>query len=84
MNWYTQDDGVLCLGTKGSKYAYFHVATDVKMKQSVNTSLSESDIEIIGSFPEDWRTDKTIADKINNAAKHLFGSSKPSAQAYIV
>ena len=84
MIWYTQDDGVLCLGTRGSQYAYFHVATDVKMKQPISTSLSESDIEIIGSFPEDWRNDNKIADKINNAAKHLFGSSKPATQAYVI
>ncbi|MBV1911160.1 MAG: hypothetical protein KUG78_17825 [Kangiellaceae bacterium] len=75
MKWYTQDDGLICLGTDCSKLANFHVVTDVKAKSKIDTLVSESHIALIGSFPEDWRSDKLIAQKINNAAKHFFGLS---------
>ncbi len=76
MKWYTQDNGVLCLGTQDSQYANFHFKTDVIVKIKINTQLSESHIDLIGSFPEDWRTEKHIQQRINNAAKHFFGLSE--------
>ena len=52
MKWYTQDNGVLCLGTEEQQSVNFHVATDVVTKTKINTTLSESHIELIGSFTE--------------------------------
>lgn len=76
MNWYTKDDGSLCLGTKSSQFTKFNVVTEVKLATKINTMLNESHIALIGSFPEDWLSDKYISQKINNAAKHYFGLSK--------
>lgn len=73
MKWYTQDNGVLCLGTEENQSVNFHVATDVVSNTKIDTVLSESHIELIGSFPEDWSTDGTIDKKINDTAKHFFG-----------
>ena len=73
MNWYTQEDGMLCLGTQSSRLANFNIVTDVRVLAKINTRLSESHIALIGSFPEDWRSDRLIAKKINNVAKHFFG-----------
>ena len=76
MRWYTQDNGVLCLGTEEQLSVNFHIATDVITKTKINTALSESHIELIGSFPEDWSTDSSIDQKINDTAKHFFGFSE--------
>ena len=73
MKWYTQDNGVLCLGTEELQSVNFHVATDVVTKTKIDTALSESHIELIGSFPEDWSSDSSIDQKINDTAKHFFG-----------
>jgi len=78
MKWYTQDNGILCLGTQKNQNANFHVATEVKVDTKINTSLSQSHIELIGSFPEDWDEDATIYQKINDTAKHFFGFSEHS------
>ena len=75
MKWYTQDNGVLCLGTEEGQSVNFHVATDVVTNTKINTALSESHIELIGSFPEDWSSDSSIDQKINDTAKHFFGFS---------
>ncbi len=75
MKWYTREDGLVCLGTNPQQPTKFQVITDVKVKTQINTSLSESHIALIGSFPEDWRNDNNIAQKINKAAKHFFGLS---------
>ena len=75
MKWYTQENGLVCLGTHSKQPAKFQVVTDVKVDTKINTGLSESHIALIGSFPEDWRNDNQIAQKINNAAKHFFGLS---------
>ncbi len=76
MKWYTQDNGVLCLGTEDNQCANFHVATDVVVNTKIDTNLSESHIELIGSFPEDWSADSLIDQKINDTAKHFFGFSE--------
>jgi hypothetical protein len=76
MKWYTQDNGVLCLGTEENQFANFHVATELVVKTKIETPLSESHIELIGSFPEDWIADDTIDQKINDTAKHFFGFSE--------
>jgi hypothetical protein len=75
MKWYTREDGLVCLGTNSEQPTKFQVVTDVKVNTQINTGLSESHIALIGSFPEDWRNDHKIAQKINNAAKHFFGLS---------
>ena len=81
MKWYTQDNGVLCLGTEDNLYANFHVATDVVVKTKIATNLSESHVELIGSFPEDWSADSSIDQKINDTAKHFFGFSEHVSSA---
>ena len=75
MKWYTQENGLVCLGTQSNQPALFQVVTDVKVNTKISTGLSESHIALIGSFPEDWRNDNKIAQKINKAAKHFFGLS---------
>jgi len=83
MNWYTKDNGVLCLGTKGSQFAYFNVVTDVIINTKINTALNEAHIAIIGSFPEDWISDSKISNKINKVAKHFFGFSNQINQSVV-
>ncbi len=75
MKWYTRDDGAICLGNPSQQKTKFQVVTEVKVDTKIDTGLTESHIDLIGSFPEDWRGDVRIAQKINNAAKHLFGLS---------
>lgn len=84
MKWYTQNNGVLCLGTKENQGANFHVATDVVVKTKIDTALSESHIELIGSFPEDWNADSSIDQKINDTAKHFFGFSEYESSSALV
>lgn len=72
MKWYTKNDR-LCLGTDKQLFTNFHVTTQVKFQSEFSTPLLEEHIKLIGSYPEDWRSDKTIASKINNTAKHFFG-----------
>jgi len=79
MKWYTQPNGTLCLGTKNSLFAYFHIATDVTLQKSINAKLTTDHIKLIGSFPEEWSSDNNISSKINRAAIHFFGlACKPS------
>lgn len=81
MKWYTQDNGVLCLGTRENQRVNFHVATEVRMEAKFSAPLSEAHIELIGSFPEDWDGDSTIYQKINQTAKHFFGFTFESSIA---
>jgi len=76
MQWYTIDNGTLCLGTDKQSYANFHVATDLKIDNEVTLPLSEKHIELIGSYPEDWYADDNIDMKINNAAKSLIQTNE--------
>ena len=78
MKWYTQENGVVCLGTIDNQIAQFHVETDVVVHTKIDTELCESHIALIGSFPEDWRSDSNINKKINNTAKHFFGFAEKS------
>lgn len=73
MNWYTLDNGSLCLGTENRHFANFHIVTEVKLEQPLTTPLSPEHAELIGSYPEDWCSDESIEQKINNTAKHFFG-----------
>lgn len=75
MNWYTKENGVLCLGIIKGQFAHFNITTNVIVKSKIQIPLSESDVALIGSFPEDWSSDNKIENKINNVAKHLFGLS---------
>lgn len=78
MKWYTKDNGVLCLVSEDFQFTNFYFTTNVIVRGKVNTSLNMSHIDVIGSFPEDWSSDKTISTKINRAAKHFFGLSASS------
>ncbi|WP_444994144.1 hypothetical protein [Aliikangiella sp. IMCC44359] len=73
MKWYTLDNGRLCLGTDKQRFANFHIATDILLKSKVDTPLRREHIELIGSYPEDWYSDRSIDKKINQTAKHFFG-----------
>jgi hypothetical protein len=73
MKWYTQRNGLICLGDRTAKTPKFQVVTQVKVKSPIETELTESHIALIGSFPEDWRNDQKIAHKINRVARHYFG-----------
>lgn len=75
MNWYTKENGVIYLGLKTSQFAQFNIVTEVISDIPIDTSLTQSHIELIGSFPEDWSSDSKIEQKINSAAKHYFGLS---------
>jgi len=81
MKWYTKENGVLCLASEGFQFANFHLTTNVIVRCRINTALDISHINLIGSFPEDWSSDKRISAKINKAAKHFFGLSEPSSTA---
>lgn len=81
MQWYTTENGSLCLGTQKSQLANFHVVTDVKPGKAINSPLLPEHAEIIGSYPEDWYSDEAIDSKINNAAKHFFGLSSTTTNS---
>jgi hypothetical protein len=84
MNWYTLDNGRLCLGTNELQFANFHIATEIKLDSKVSQPLLPEHVELIGSYPEDWYADESIDNKINDTARHLFGSSsEPSKQLFI-
>ncbi|TQV76903.1 hypothetical protein FLL45_02825 [Aliikangiella marina] len=76
MKWYTLENGRLCLGTDKNRLANFHIATDVTLEANLSLPLLEEHVELIGSYPEDWYSDDTIENKINNTAKHFFGLSQ--------
>lgn len=74
MKWYTLDNGRLCLGTNKLQFANFHIATEIKLDKSLSLPLLPEHVERIGSYPEDWYMDEAIELKINNTAKHFFGT----------
>jgi len=84
MKWYTQSNGTLCLGTQNSLFAYFNVETDVILRKRINASLTPDHIKLIGSFPEEWSKDRKIAEKINRAARFLFGLSPEKLKLTLV
>lgn len=84
MKWYTKANGTLCLGTKGSQFAYFHVATDVILQKRIISSLTTEHIDVIGSFPEEWSADENITSKINRAARQFFGLARAKPKLVLV
>lgn len=72
MNWYTLENGALCLGTEKNIFANFHAATEWKLDTNFVAPLTSSHVELIGSHPEDWYLDNNISDKINQAAGEIF------------
>lgn len=73
MQWYTQNDGQLCLGKDLNQANDFYVATEVTLDDNISMPLLQEHIELIGSQPKDWHKDSAINNKINNTAKHFFG-----------
>ena len=72
MNWYTLENGTLCLGTEQDLFANFHAATEWKLDTNLFVPLTLRHVGLIGSHPEDWYLDNKINDKINEAAKEIF------------
>jgi len=83
MQWYTLDNGRLCLGTNQLQFANFHIATDIKLEDKISLPLLPEHVEIIGSFPEDWYADDAIESKINNTARHFFGINASQISAIL-
>ncbi len=73
MRWYTDQNNLLCVGlTQSSGEQSFRIETPLYSKTSINKSMTEEDIKLIGSFPEDWPHDKAISEKVTSAAQKLF------------
>ncbi|WP_144394293.1 hypothetical protein [Pleionea sediminis] len=73
MLWYTNDKGNLCIGMDSETPSnIFDVETPLQTKSKVEHPVTLEHVVTIGSYPEDWKYDSHIKEKLTAAARLLF------------
>ena len=66
MWWFTEDDGVLCLGTEPSTLAGLVISTDIIVDPPIKRKLTESELKVLGDPLN------ASAEDVQNLAKKIF------------